>query len=411
MSTAPLRPIAAIFARARARDSKTEAMVGECRCQDRRLRVTIDSRSRFDMIAFRWRDKRLGGDQMAYLGPQFALDVFVSYSHGDPRGVGDSPLKQWTIKLVRELEGEIRSVDTEFDGLDVWCDELIDPTLHLTPELRAKVRTSGVLMIMMSPRYLSSTWCKDELAWFRDQIAARSGDHGRVFVVRVLPTDETAWPEFLRDERGNSLVGFRFYDPRRGMPFRWRDTSENSEDYARQLWTLQTSLTRRLRELRSRAKAREAAPSAAPISAGSAQRIYLHSRDEDAGVRDKVRDELTGKGLISLTPPAGPGRTLIDWTRESKLRIEAAKRCAALALVRAHDDECFIGELLDIGIDERERIQRERGVPLPCAVLDGTGEGLPIDVSPYGIRHFDLSQAEWPTAFRSWIDEARQQAA
>jgi hypothetical protein len=31
---------------------------------------------------------------MAYLAPHFDPDVFVSYSHGDPRGRGGSELKE-----------------------------------------------------------------------------------------------------------------------------------------------------------------------------------------------------------------------------------------------------------------------------------------------------------------------------
>jgi hypothetical protein len=214
---------------------------------------------------------------MAYLAPNFRYDVFVSYSHGDPRGVGDSPLKRWTVQLVRELEAEIRSIDTEFDNLDIWFDEHIDPTAQLTAELRDKVKSAGILLIAMSKRYLSSSWCKDELDWFREQIFDRSRHQGRVFVVRAQPTNEADWPDFLRDERGNSQLGFRFYDPASGRPYGWRDVRENSEEFVRQLWTLQTTLTKRLRELRSRTRSHDTTPRAAPGALGGARRIYLHA--------------------------------------------------------------------------------------------------------------------------------------
>ena len=80
---------------------------------------------------------------MAYLEPHFDPDVFVSYSHGDPRGVGDSPLKTWTHALLRKLESQILSLDTEYDELHVWMDEQIDPTAHLTDELRDQSRRVG----------------------------------------------------------------------------------------------------------------------------------------------------------------------------------------------------------------------------------------------------------------------------
>ena len=78
---------------------------------------------------------------MAYLEPHFGPDVFVSYSHGDPRRGGESPLKEWTRALLRKLDGQILSLDTEFDSLDVWIDEHIDPIAHLTDELRAWVNS------------------------------------------------------------------------------------------------------------------------------------------------------------------------------------------------------------------------------------------------------------------------------
>ena len=92
---------------------------------------------------------------MAFLRPHFEYDVFASYSHGVRGGDTDAPLKDWTLELIRRLETDIRAVDTEFDDLHIWRDEQIDPTIHLSDELRGKVKSSGILMIVMSPRYLA----------------------------------------------------------------------------------------------------------------------------------------------------------------------------------------------------------------------------------------------------------------
>ena len=80
---------------------------------------------------------------MAYLEPHFENDVFVSYSQGDPSGVGDSPLKRWTEDLVNKLRADIQSVDTEFDQLQLWMDAQLEPTTPLTAGLRQEVRSSG----------------------------------------------------------------------------------------------------------------------------------------------------------------------------------------------------------------------------------------------------------------------------
>ena len=112
-------------------------------------------------------------------------------------------------------------------------DPLIDPTAKLTEELRAKASASGVLMIVMSNRYLKSSWCKDELEWFRKQVEARPGESGRVFVLRAQKTDTTLWPEFFRDERGNVMTGFSFYDPETGFPWDYPDLNEPNAEFRR----------------------------------------------------------------------------------------------------------------------------------------------------------------------------------
>jgi hypothetical protein len=374
---------------------------------------------------------------MAYLAPHFQYDAFVSYSHGDPGRTGDSPLKSWTNRLVADLTSEILAVDPEFDQLSIWHDEQIDPTSDLTEGLREHIRSSGILIIVMSPRYLKSRWCTDELGWFREQIQDRSRDQGRVFVVRQLPTNEAEWPDFLRDQRGNAPIGFRFHDPQSSMPYGWRGIQDADKDFVQELWRLQTALTKRLRELRLRLDTRAPVAAAAAIAPAAAAppamsavtvatavgaapadiaaapavapsgRIYLHARAGDASVAGDVQRRLKPLGINLMSTGSGAGHELADWVRESKARFELAKRCDALALVRPDSDDRFVGDLLDIGVDERERIQAARGAPLPCAVFDRSGADFPIDVSPYGIKRFDLASTDWDAAFTAWLRETR----
>jgi hypothetical protein len=349
---------------------------------------------------------------MAFLQPYFEYDVFVSYSHGVKGGEADAPLRDWTLDLVRRLETDVRAVDTEFDDLHVWRDEQIDPTIHISDELRGKVKSSGILLIVMSPRYLTSTWCKEELEWFKQQVQDRERDQGRVFIVRVLRTDENLWPDFLRDARGHALAGFQFHDKRDSMPFGWRGSSENREGYVRELWRLQTALTRRLRELLANAERRAKPQTSKYAGSGTSQRrIYLHARPENASAYDEVKRVLLQDGMAPISTVPDPGRDMADWMRESRVRIETAKRCDALALVRADGNERFIGDLLEIGVDERERIQSARGSPLPCAVLDRSGEELPIDVSTYGIKRFDVGNEDWRGQFQGWLNQVRERSA
>ncbi len=347
--------------------------------------------------------------EMSYLVPHFDPDVFVSYSHGDPRHTGDSPLKTWTNALLHRLESEILSLDPEFVSLNIWRDERIDPTARLTEELRCKSTGSGVLVIVMSKHYLLSSWCRDELEWFRKQIQDRASEPGRVFVVRAQPTETAGWPEFLRDERGHAMPGFTFHEPD-GDPWGWPDLREPPRDFVKEMCRLRMALTKRLRELRDRAEKRSQSVAAAKptVAQGSgARRIYLHSQAEYEPERAEIGRALEQDGIVPLTAHASADGGLAGWQYESGARMEAAKRCAALALLRPQDPDRFVGDLIDIGVDERARIEDARGAPLPCAVFDKTGMRMPIDIAPFGIERFDISRENWRGEFRQWLDVAR----
>lgn len=229
-----------------------------------------------------------------------------------------------------------------------------------------------------------------------------------MFVICALPTDETTWPDFLRDTRGHALPGFQFHDKQDSMPYGWRGAGTNRDAYVQELWRLNGALVKRLRELRANVERRAKAEAPAPAApAAGPRRIYLHARPEYATVCDEVKRALSQDGIAPLSAVADPGRDMADWTRESRARIETAKRCDALALVRGDGDERFIDDLFEIGVDERERIQSARGAPLPCAVLDRSGQLLPVDLSGFGIERFDLGRDDWRGKFHGWLDQSR----
>ena len=114
-----------------------------------------------------------------------AYDLFISYSHGDPRGTGQAPLANWTYRLIDELRRDIESTSTEFDQLAFWDDREADPALNLTPMLKDCVSNSALLLVVMSPRYLASPWCKDELEWFNHELRQRCEGEGHTLVVRA----------------------------------------------------------------------------------------------------------------------------------------------------------------------------------------------------------------------------------
>jgi hypothetical protein len=75
-------------------------------------------------------------------------------------------------------------------------------------------------------------------------------------------------------------------------------------------------------------------------------------------------------------------------------------------LLRGSDDPAFADELLDIAVDERERISAARGAPLACAVLDASGADFPLaDFARQNrIEYFDRSSPGWRPSFKAWAE-------
>lgn len=130
---------------------------------------------------------------MAYLSPDFDYDLFISYAQGDFDQVGDSPLKTWSQIFAAKLVEELR-LSCEGKPLVVFLDEDkrpgygIDPTRHLTEQLQQAVQASGLLVVLMSPFYLRSDWCKREANWFVAEAERRQRGNGLLFVARIWPT-------------------------------------------------------------------------------------------------------------------------------------------------------------------------------------------------------------------------------
>ena len=344
---------------------------------------------------------------MAYLSPHFDWDVFVSYAHGVAPVDGEAPLKTWSRAFIEALKTDILNLSSKLPDLQIWDDRRIDPTAKLTNELREIVHGSGILLILISNRYLESSWCKDESSWFESQIKERSNDLARTFVVRVQATEHESWPKFLLDERGHPVIGFQFHptpeSPEDDVePFGWPDLAYRPVEFRKEFASLRTAISRRLIEIKRRAGQRNSAVTTpSPSTADRRPRIYLHgAADED--LRLQIEGQLDRNPFQIISLPSEREETLTAWSKQSREHVGLAKKCDALVLIRDPTDEDFVVELLDIATDY-ERIIRERGSPLPWAVLDSVGQQLPSFATACGATRFDLNDPTWPDRLRAWL--------
>ena len=78
------------------------------------------------------------------------------------------------------------------------------------------------------------------------------------------------------------------------------------------------------------------------------------------------------------------------------------------ARAAARDEgERFVGDLLDIGVDERSGSPARAARRCLARCSTRRARGLPIDVAPFGIERFDVNRDDWRSQFRAWLDAVR----
>lgn len=360
---------------------------------------------------------------MPYLAPEFRSDVFVSYSHGKKEN-GRSRLKTWSFTFAKMLETELRE-SPYLSNVDVYVDDSdrpeqgLDIANGLTAQLRDAASGSALLLVLMSPQYVKSSWCVDERNWWRQQspIGAVPGVESRVLVARIWPIETDQWPADLCDERGHPPVGIAFHDynPNKHeiRPLGWPDLKQPGDDFNQTLVQLAGQIARRLEKMHDFLKLkRKAAEEAAWLTAEAGQAIFVHAR-----MRNKQRWEEACHRLLSAgygVFPNGPEALAQDPAEALQTEKEVVRTigaCDGLLLLPDDDLKSFNSDVLVIGHQLRNSAKAASRKPLPCAVLD---PGLAIDHKPrlqqsvknLNIHWIDGVAGDWTTAIKPWLSAA-----
>ena len=111
-------------------------------------------------------------------------DIFVSYARVDNTPIRDIDLG-WVSHIVATLDIILSQTLGRPDLFALWMDTRRDsPTASLTSDILDHVRQSATLLVILSPGYLASEWCMEELSCFVDTInATPQGSLRRIFVI------------------------------------------------------------------------------------------------------------------------------------------------------------------------------------------------------------------------------------
>jgi hypothetical protein len=140
----------------------------------------------------------------------FDHDIFVSYAQVDDRPVTGVP-EGWVTTLINNLKVRLSQAFGREERFSIWWDRELAKNVDLTPAIFEKIRRTRVLLIILSPGYLASDWCRRERNAFLGLIRERGGDTSCLFVVHREPIERDLVPPEIRDK-----LGHHFYADRMG---------------------------------------------------------------------------------------------------------------------------------------------------------------------------------------------------
>lgn len=144
-------------------------------------------------------------------------DIFINYSHADNDDPKDDKDRGWVDALGEKLGRRLRQLTGHVPT--IWHDRVNMRGHGVVKEtLGFEVQNAALLVPVLSPSYITSDWCKRELAEFYSRAVAegrnRINNKSRIFKVIKLPVKKDEDPEELRD-----IPGYQFYEEYfNGMP-------------------------------------------------------------------------------------------------------------------------------------------------------------------------------------------------
>ncbi len=180
---------------------------------------------------------------MAYVAG-FENDIFISYAHVDDipmPGVQDG----WVTTLVSCIRTRLSQRLGRSDSFKIWMDYELSHHTKITPQIMDALHKTAIMIIVLSPGYISSEWCQREKNSFMQFIKESDS---RIFVVErdfVEPND--------RPSEFNDLTGYRFWlCEQEGKPIRILGDPEpkNDHDYYMKVDALAREMEKELRNLK-----------------------------------------------------------------------------------------------------------------------------------------------------------------
>ncbi|MEM9904776.1 MAG: hypothetical protein AAF921_07115 [Cyanobacteria bacterium P01_D01_bin.44] len=272
---------------------------------------------------------------------KFEYDIFISYAHID-----NLPLEEeqegWISHFHRALE--IRLAQLRGENPRIWRDLKLQGNDYFSDTILDTFSKVGLLISILSPRYIKSEWCLRELTHFHQAVT----DSGGIRIAnksRIFKVIKTYLPLEQHPSELEPLLGYAFYefdDARRPREFSQIFGAESQRKYWAKLEDLAYDICKALEEIDSFTPSPSDESEPLNPAAEIQKTIYLAEvplplEDE----RDKVRRELELKGHQVL--PDQPLLYAPDFRQ--KVQADLARSSLSIHLIDNQPVTCSIADV------------------------------------------------------------------
>ena len=245
---------------------------------------------------------------------QLEHDLFISYSTIDNQ-------RGWVAAFVRHLEIELNSELGKKNQQRIWWDEAkIDKNLPLTTQIRDRVSRSRLLVVLLSPGYCESDWCRQEREAFLSRFP-NAFNEGRLILIDLGKLGKADRPEEFRELRGHDFFTPNEAEPNCGELFGFPVPDLNDHAH-RRFFNAVNDLARKLKTQLKATGAPTLDQSAIPHPG---IRIFLaQATDDVADERDEVARYLADHFTVAPPLDDPPIGSLDEWNRRLDQALQTA---------------------------------------------------------------------------------------
>lgn len=264
---------------------------------------------------------------MAFV-PGYLKDIFISYAHVDDEPLSGVELG-WVTTLKHNIETHLRS-KLGNKGAELWMDhEDLVGNRPLSRQIIEALESTAVFLVVVSPGYLDSEWCRKEREKFLELIKERTDADSRVFLIELDKVERSEFPQEFHE-----LVPYYFWslDRKTKTPktLGWPEPNPDiHNEYYEELNRLCVVLRDELRRLKSagaqRLQRQQPAAEATPEEAAEAGKAKEAQGAKAVPTLAESRADSPDAAPAREESPSSPAIYLAEVSDDLKLKRQAVK--------------------------------------------------------------------------------------